>query len=82
MTAMVASAVARARVGKSSPDHAPNTGVAALANALHSTLPAKKPNEPVAKLMLVDAAVAIESAIAGALLLFLLPETKQQPLPE
>ncbi|OLD92147.1 MAG: hypothetical protein AUG84_02065 [Chloroflexi bacterium 13_1_20CM_4_66_7] len=64
-TAIEASAVARARVGKSSPDHAPKTGVLALAKPLHSTLPAKNPIDPVAKLRLVDAAVATVSAIAG-----------------
>ena len=64
-SAIAASAVARARVGKSSPDHAPKTGVAALANALQRTLPAKNPTAPVAKLRLVAAAVAMVSAIAG-----------------
>src|SRR5207302_869999 len=61
------SAVARARVGKSSPDQAPKTGVAALAKPLHSTLPTKKPTAAVAKLRLVAAAVATVSAIAGPL---------------
>src|SRR5256885_1492024 len=65
ITAITASAVARARVGNSSPDHAPNTGVPALAKALHSTLPTKKPMDPVAKLRLVAAAVDTVSATAG-----------------
>ena len=60
-----ASAVARARVGKSSPDHAPKTGVAALANPLQSTLPVKNPTVPVAKLRLVAAPVATVSTMAG-----------------
>ncbi len=63
----VASAVARARVGKSSPDHAPSTGVAALANELHSTLPITNPGVPVAKLTLAATAVAPVSAAPGAL---------------
>src|SRR2546429_8765607 len=63
--AIAASAVARARVGKSSPDQAPKTGVAALAKPLHSTLPTKKPTAAVAKLRLVAAARAAGGAIAG-----------------
>src|SRR2546430_17743903 len=65
--AIAASAVARARVGKSSPDQAPKTGVAALAKPLHSTLPTKKPTAAVAKLKLVAAAGAAGGAVAGTL---------------
>src|SRR5256885_16245161 len=65
--AIAASAVARARVGKSSPDQAPKTGVAALAKPLHSTLPTKKPTAAVAKPKLVAAALATVGAIAGPL---------------
>src|SRR5579864_1283621 len=46
-TAPTDSAVALARVGYSSPDQAPITGVAALAEALHSRLPAMNPTVPV-----------------------------------
>ena len=63
---IAASAVARARVGNSSPDHAPKTGVAALAKQLQSTLPMKKPTVAVPKLRLVAAAVATVRAMAGA----------------
>ena len=66
-SAIAASAVARARVGNSSPDQAPNTGVPALAKALHSTLPTKKPTVEVAKLRLVAAAVATVNAMDGPL---------------
>src|SRR2546429_8904665 len=65
--AIAASAVARARVGKSSPDQEPKTGVAALAKPLHSTLPTKKPTAVVAKLRLGAAAAATVSPIAGPL---------------
>src|ERR1700736_5100329 len=64
-TVPVASAVARARVGKSSPDHAPRTGVAALANELQSTLPIRNPIAPLAKLRLAAIAVAAVRAAPG-----------------
>src|SRR3979411_2949153 len=66
-TEPIASAVARARVGKSSADHAPSTGVSALANELHSTLPIQNPAVPVPKLRLAAMAVAPGGAGAGAL---------------
>ena len=59
--------VARARVGKSSADHAPSTGVSALANELHSTLPIQNPEVPLPKLRLAAMAVAPVSAVAGPL---------------
>src|SRR5258708_7137698 len=64
-TAVVASAVARARVGNSSADQAPKTGVEALANTLHKTLPTRKPAVAVAKLRLVAIAVASVKTMAG-----------------
>src|SRR6202022_3694920 len=66
-TEPIASAVARARVGKSSADHAPSTGVSALANELHITLPIQNPAVPVPKLRLPGIALAPVSAVAGPL---------------
>src|ERR1700730_5934789 len=65
-TVPVASAVARARVGKSSPDQAPRTGVAALANELQRTLPARNPTAPVPKLRLAASALAAVRAAPGS----------------